>query len=172
MSSSNIASEYERNPLMKSKIDIIEFRNRLKENTKIGLPSLKIQLGILSTFADNSQCFYGTFDKSTFELIINSNYSPSFYLLRGSYKKTEKNLIVNYNLEPIDKLRVYWVKYFPFIALIFCNSIFYFEVEPPLELYVIFNVIIIFISFLIRPIIKWQNRKLKLKFNKIFEIIE
>ena len=30
---------------MKSKIDITEFRNRLKENTKIGSPKLKIEWG-------------------------------------------------------------------------------------------------------------------------------
>ena len=157
---------------MKSKIDIIEFRNRLTENTKIGLPSLKIQWGILSIFADNSQCFYGKFDNSTFELIINSNFSPSFYLLKGTYKKTEENLIVNYNIEPIDKLRIAWIKYFPIIALIMCNSIFYFEAKPPIEIYIIFNVFIILISVIMKPIIISQNRKLKRKFIKIFEIAE
>ena len=157
---------------MKTKIDITEFRNRLKENTKIGSPKLKIEWGILSIFANNSKCFYGKFDNSTFELITNSNFSPSFYLIKGKYKKTEENLIVNYNIEPIDKLRIAWIKYFPIIALIMFNSIFYFEVKPPIEIYIIFNAFIIFISFIMKPIIKWQNRKLKRKFNKIFEITE
>jgi hypothetical protein len=40
---------------MKSRIDITEFRNRLKDNTKIGNPSLKITWGILSIFNDNSK---------------------------------------------------------------------------------------------------------------------
>jgi hypothetical protein len=76
-----VTTENEKTPLMKSKIEITEFRNRLKDNTKIGSPKLKIQWGILSIFADNSKCFYGNFDHSTFELITNSNFSPSFYFI-------------------------------------------------------------------------------------------
>ena len=53
---------------MKSKIDITEFRNRLKDNTKIGSPKLKFPLGFFSVFTDNSKCFYGRFDNSTFEI--------------------------------------------------------------------------------------------------------
>jgi hypothetical protein len=157
---------------MKSKIDITEFRNRLKDNTKIGSPKLKIQWGILSIFADNSKCFYGNFDNSTFELIANSNFSPSLYFLKGIYKKTEKNLIVNYSVEPVGRLRIAWVKYFPIIAFIMCNSVFYFEAKPPIEIYIIFNVFIVFISIFSRLNIKWQNKKLERKFKKIFEITE
>lgn len=60
---------------MKSKIDIAEFRNRLKDNTKIGSPKLKIPLGFFSIFTDNSKSFYGNFDNSNFELTTNSNFS-------------------------------------------------------------------------------------------------
>ena len=158
---------------MKSKIDITEFRNRLKDNTKIGSPKLKIPLGFFSIFTDGSAgCFYGDFDDSTFRLIKNSNFSPAFYFLKGTYKNTEKNLIVNYSVEPVGKLRIAWIKYFPIIAFIKCNSIFYFEAKPPLEIYIIFNIFIIFISIFSRLNIKWQNRKLKRKFNKIFEIVD
>lgn len=80
---------------MKSKIGINEFRNKLKDHTKIGTSSSKIQWGIFSIFADNSKCFYGHFDNSTFELITNSNFYPPFYILKGTYKITEKNLTVN-----------------------------------------------------------------------------
>ena len=167
-----VTTENEKTPLMKSKIEITEFRNRLKDNTKIGSPKLKIQWGILSIFAHNSKCFYGNFDNSTFELITNSNFSPSFYFLKGTYKNVEKSLIVNYSVEPVGKLRIAWVKYFPIIAFIMCNSVFYFEAKPPIEIYIIFNVFIVFISIFSRVVIKWQNKKLKTKFNKIFEIIE
>ena len=71
---------------MKSKIDITEFRNRLKDNTKIGSPKLKIPLGFFSIFTDNSKCFYGRFDNSTFEIIKNSNFIPSLYFLKGTYE--------------------------------------------------------------------------------------
>lgn len=157
---------------MKSKIDITEFRNRLSENTKIGSPKLKIPLGFFSVFTDNSKCFYGKFNDSTFKLIQNSSFLPSFYFLKGNYKKTEGNLIVNYSFEPVGKLRMTWIKYFPMIALIMCNSIFYFQAKPPIEIYIIFNAFIIFISVLSRLNIKRQKKNLKRKFNKIFEIID
>jgi hypothetical protein len=157
---------------MKSKIDITEFRNRLKENTKIGSPKLKIEWGVLSIFfADNSKCFYGKFDDSTFEIIKNSKFFPSYYFLKGTYKNSEKNLTVNYSIEPVSKLIIPGIKYFPIIVFIMFNSIFYFEVKPPIEIYIIFNVFIILISVFSRLNIKWQNRKLKRKFNKIFEIV-
>lgn len=157
---------------MKSKIDITQFRNRLKENTKIGSPKLKIPMGFFSIFSDNSKCFYGNFDNSTFELIINSNFSPASYFIKGTYKNTEKNLMVNYSFEPIGKLRIAWIKYFPIIAFIVSNSVFYFQVKPPIEIYIIFNTFIVFISIFSRLNIKWQKNKLKRKFNKIFEITE
>ena len=157
---------------MKSKIDITEFRNRLKDNTKIGSPKLKFPLGFFSVFTDNSKCFYGRFDNSTFEIIKNSSFVPSLYFLKGTYEKTEKNLTVNYSLEPVGKLRLVWVKYFPIIALIMCNSIFYFQAKPPTKIYLIFNSFIVFISIVSKLNIKWQSRNLKRKFNKIFEITE
>ena len=157
---------------MKSKIDIPEFRNRLKIHTKIGMPSLKIQWGFLSIFADNSEWFYGKFDNSAFELIKNSNFFPSFYCLKGTYKKTEENLIVNYSIEPIDKSRIGYIKYFPIVAFIIFNGVFYFQAKPPLEVYIIFNLFIVFIFFFSKVYVKWQNKKLKRKFNKIFEITD
>lgn len=157
---------------MKSKIGINEFRNKLKDHTKIGTSSSKIQWGIFSIFADNSKCFYGHFDNSTFELITNSNFYPPFYILKGTYKITEKNLTVNYSFEPVGKLRIVWIKYFPIIALIMCNSIIYFEAKPTIKIYIIVNAVIILISVFSRINIKWQNRKLKRKFNKTFEIVD
>ena len=102
---------------MKSKIDITEFRNRLKENTKIGSPKLKIPLGLFSIFTENSKYFYGNFDNSTFEIIKNSNFFPSFYFLKGTYKNIEKSLIVNYTIEPLGKLRVAYIKYLSLIHI-------------------------------------------------------
>lgn len=157
---------------MKSKIDITEFRNRLKENTKIGSPKHKIPLVFFSLFTENSKYFYGNFDNSTFEIIKNSNFFPSFYFLKGTYKNIEKNLIVNYTIEPLGKLRIAYIKYFPIIALIIFNSIFYFQAKPPIEIYIIFNLFIVFISIISRLNLIRQNRNLKRKFNKIFEITE
>ncbi|MBY0487899.1 MAG: hypothetical protein K2P85_12030, partial [Flavobacteriaceae bacterium] len=128
--------------------------------------------GILSIFFDNSKYFYGNFDNSTFELIANTNFSSSFYILKGTYKKTEENLIVNYSFEPIGKFIIAWIKYFPIIALIMFNYILYFEEKKPMEMYIVCNLFIIFISIIFRLNLKWQNKKLKRKFNKIFEITD
>ncbi|GAA4042556.1 hypothetical protein [Flavobacterium chungnamense] len=157
---------------MKSKIDITEFRNRLKENTKIGAPKHKIPLVFFSLFTENSKYFYGNFDNSTFEIIKNSNFFPSFYFLKGTYKNIEKSLIVNYTIEPLGKLRVAYIKYFPVIAMIIFNCIFYLHAKPPIEIYIISNLFIVFISIISRLNIIWQNRNLKRKFNKMFEITE
>jgi len=157
---------------MKSKIDITEFRNRLKENTKIGSPKHKIPLVFFSLFTENSKYFYGNFDNSTFEIIKNSNFFQSFYFLKGTYKNIEKSLIVNYSIEPLGKLRIAYIKYFPVIALIIFNSIFYFQAKPPIEIYIIFNLFIVFISIISRLNIIRQNRNLKRKFNKMFELTE
>ena len=157
---------------MKSKIDITEFRNRLKVNIKIGAPSLKIPLGFFSIFINNSKCFYGNFDNSTFEIITNSNFLPPSYFLKGTYKNMGGNLYINYTVKPVGKLRIAWIKYFPIIMLIMFNCIFYFEVKPPIEIYIIFNLFIVLISFFSGLIIKWEKKKLERKFNKIFEIFE
>lgn len=157
---------------MKSKLDITEFRNRLEDNTEIGSPKLKIPLGFFSIFTDNSKCFYGRFDNSTFEIIKNSNFVPSLYFLKGTYQNTEKILTVNYSLEPVGKVRLAWIKYFPIIVLIICNSIFYFQVKPPTKVYIIFNLFIVFFTIVSRINIKRQNKELQEKFNKIFEIKE
>ncbi|WP_433830265.1 hypothetical protein [Flavobacterium anhuiense] len=155
---------------MTTKIDITEFRNRLKENTKIGSPELKIEWGILSIiFADNSKIFYGKFDNSTFEITKNSNFFSSFYLLKGTYKN-EKKLTINYSIEPISKLGNAWIKYFPIMGFIMCNSVFYFQAKPPIEIYVIFNAFLVFISIFSRVIIKLQNKNMEQKFIEIFEI--
>jgi hypothetical protein len=157
---------------MKSKLDISEFRNRLKVNTKIGSPKLKIPLVFFSIFTDTSKCFYGSFDNSTFGIVQNNDFFPSLYFLKGTYKLTEQHLTVNYHLEPVGKIRLAWVKYFPIIAFLVFNSIFYFQEGIPTKIYVFFNIFIAFISIISRLFIKWQNRNLIRKFDKIFELTE
>lgn len=97
---------------MVSKINIDEFRNRLKANTKIGSPKIKIPMGFLAIFNTNQKCFYGSFDNSNFELTTNSNFVPVLYFLKGNYKSAENKLLVNYSVEPVGKFRIAWVKYF------------------------------------------------------------
>lgn len=45
---------------MKSKLNITEFRNRMRENMKVGSPKFKLSpFGFFTMFGDNSKPFYG-----------------------------------------------------------------------------------------------------------------
>ncbi|MBB1192579.1 hypothetical protein DNC80_02715 [Flavobacterium sp. SOK18b] len=156
---------------MISKIEIEEFRNRLKENTKIGSPKIKIPIGFLGIFRNNKKCFYGNFNNSNFVLTSNSNFAPVLYFLKGNFKSAENKLLVNYSVEPVGKLRIAWIKYFPLLMLIMCNYFFYYVVIPPKEVHIVFNIITVLISLFSTWILQIQKKKLRRKFNKIFEII-
>lgn len=155
-----------------SKIDIEEFRNRLKSNTKIGSPKIKIPMGFLAIFNTNQKCFYGNFDNSNFELTTNSDFGPVLYFLKGNYKSAENKLLVNYSVEPVGKLRIAWVKYFPIMMLIMCNYLFYYVVIPPKKVHITFNIIIVLIAILSAWLLQRQKKRLRIRFNKIFEIIQ
>ncbi len=99
--------------LSTSKIDIEEFRNRLKANTKIGSPKIKIPMGFLAIFNTNQKCFYGNFDNSNFELTTNSDFAPVLYFLKGNYKSTENKLLVIYSVRTCWKIKNCLGKIFP-----------------------------------------------------------
>lgn len=156
---------------MKSKLNIIEFRNRLKENTKIGRPELQLSLGILSIFFPSSKSFYGNFDDSTFRLTKNYNFTSGFYLLKGKYQNIDNKVKLNYIIEPMSKIGIIWLKYFPFIAMIGFNSFFFFNIKnTPNDIYIVFNLFIVFIIFYSRWDIKRKKKNLEQKFTEIFEI--
>jgi amino acid transporter len=156
---------------MKSKLNIIEFRNRLKENTKIGRPELQLSLGILSIFFLSSKSFYGNFDDSTFQLTKNYNFTSGFYLLKGKYQNIDNKVKLNYIIEPMSKIGIIWLKYFPFVAMIGFNSFFFFNIKNAInEVYIVFNLFIVFIIFYSRWDIKRKKKNLEQKFIEIFEI--
>ena len=156
---------------MKSKLTIIEFRNRLKENTKIGRPDLQLSLGLLSIFFISSKSFYGNFDDSTFRLTKKYNFTSGFYLLKGKYQNINNKVKLNYVIEPISKIGVIWLKYFPFVAMIGLNSFFFFNIKnAPNETYIVFNLFMVFIIFYSRWDIKRKRKNLEQKFIEMFEI--
>lgn len=158
---------------MNSKLNITEFRNRLKENTKIGRPDIQLSLGIFSIFSISSKIFYGIFDDSTFRLTINYNFTSGFYILKGKYQNIDNKLKLNYNIEPISRIGIIWTKYFPFVALIGFNCFYFFNLKNlPNEIGITFNSFIVFIIFFSRWDMKRKKKNLKQKFSEIFEIIE
>lgn len=158
---------------MKSKLDITEFRDRLKNNTKIGFPNLQITLGIFSIFFYSSKCFYGKFNDSTFQLTINYNFTFPFYILKGKYKNINNELKLSYTIQPINKKGIVWINFFPFVLLILGNCFFYFNFKNvPGFIYIIFNFWILFFLFYSRWSLKRESEKLTQKFNRIFEVVE
>jgi hypothetical protein len=156
---------------MKSKLNITEFRNRLKENTKIGRAELKLSLGIFSIFFLSSKSFYGNFDDSSFRLTENYNFTSGFYLLKGKYQNINNKVKLNYTIEPMSKIGMIWLKYIPFVAIIGFNSFFFFNLKNvPNNIYIVFNLFFAFIIFHSRWNIKRKKKNLEQKFIEIFEI--
>lgn len=158
---------------MTSKLNITEFRDRLKDNTKIGSPQLQVKLGIFSVFFFNSKYFFGNFDDSSFRLIKNYNFTSSFYILKGNYKNINNKLKLNYIVEPLSKIGIIWMKFFPFIALIGFNCFFFFNFKNiPKEVYILFNLFIFYIILHSRWRLKTEKKKLEQKFIELFELTE
>jgi hypothetical protein len=158
---------------MKSKLNITEFRNRIKENSIIGSPKLKLSpFGIFTMFGGTSKTFYGNFDDSTFRFTMNSTILPTFYILKGKYKNTNNTLNVNYTIEPNSKFQIVWMKFFPIISLFAFNLFFLLSSrKTPFEVYIAFNSFIVFIIFFSRWVIKRKKKNLEQKFIETFELI-
>ena len=159
---------------MKSKLNINEFRNRIKENFKIGSPKLKLSpFAIFSIFGGISKTFYGNFDDSTFQFTMNYTISPTFYIIKGKYKNTNNKLNVSYTVEPNSKFQIVWMKFFPFISLFASNLIFLLSSrKTPNEVYIACNTFIVFITLFSRWDIKRKKKNLEQKFIEIFEIVQ
>lgn len=157
---------------MESKLNIIEFRNRIKDNTVIGNPKLKLisPFDLFRIFGSFSRPFYGNFDDSTFRLTTNSAVSPTFFMIKGNYRITNRTLFVNYTIEPTHKIQIIWLKYYPIIAFILCNSVFILIEKVPMQVYLIFNLFIVFSIFHSRWLPKRKMKSLEQKFKKIFEL--
>lgn len=157
---------------MESKLNIIEFRNRIKDNTVIGNPKLKLisPFDLFRIFGSFSKPFYGNFDDSTFRLTTNSAVSPTFFMIKGNYRITNRTLFVNYTIEPTHKIQIIWLKYYPLIAFVLCNSVFILIEKVPMQVYLIFNLFIVFSVFHTRWLPKRKIKNLEQKFKKIFEL--
>jgi hypothetical protein len=160
---------------MKSKLTISEFRNRLKTHIKIGSPNLKSSLfGIFTMFGGgNSKIFYGLLDDSAFNLTMNSTIMPPLYVIKGKYKNTNSSLTINYTVEPNSKFGLLYLKFFPVFSLFGINLFFLLvEKNAPIEVYISFNLFVIFMIFFSRWDVKRRKKNMERKFIEIFEIIQ
>lgn len=160
--------------LMESKLSVSEFREKLKKNTKIGSPKLKLShFGFVSFSGGNSKIFYGNFDNKVFRLTMNSTLSPTFYIIKGDYKTINGVLNIDYDIQPNSKYNSVWKDFFPVVALVPINFLFFISKNTlPTESYIVFNIAILFMLFYSRWDTKRKRKNLEQKFREVFEIFD
>ncbi len=94
---------------MQSKLNITEFREKLKNSTKIGHPQIKTNTPLNLFFFDSSKSFYGRYNDSTFYLTLNLRITHSSYLIKGNYKFVNKKLQIQYEIFPKFKYQKYFL---------------------------------------------------------------
>ena len=159
---------------MQSNLNINEFRNRLKNFTKIGHPKLKLSpFPTFSIFGDSSKKFYGLYDDSSFSLTSNFIINPTYFILRGNYKTINGKLQIQYKLYPRYKYQTHWwIFVFVFGFLIF-NYLLVTDLHESKSQTILFtNIILIFMIGYAYFDITRRRRKLEKNFIKIFEIIK
>jgi len=162
----------ETNQTMESKLSLPEFRARLRDNTEIGSPKLKLSpFGLFAGFG-GSNPFYGLFDDQSFRLTLNSSVNPTFFIIKGKYKITNEKLLINYDIEPSTKFYLAWVKFFPISVLILVNLLFVSSKNINIEAVFVFNIVLIFFIFYSRWNLKYKRKNIEQKFIEIFEIIK
>jgi hypothetical protein len=155
---------------MISKINITEFRARLIENTKCGNPKIKgTPFAMLSAFGETDKKFYGSYNKTKFELTKNATFFAAPFIILGEINsKNNTQTEVSYQVKPIG-FGYYWMKYMPIFAIIIFNLILYYE-STPTKVYRIINpILLIIISF--SRYYMWRKKKnLITEFKNVFEI--
>lgn len=157
---------------MQSYINIAEFRNRLKSNTKIGHPKLKLSpFAMFLMFGNSSKIFYGLFDDHSFSLTSNFRTSPTYYILRGNYKTENGKLQIEYNIAPRYKYQIYWWIFIPILGFaVFNYSLLSGQNKPDSEVPIIVNLFLIFMVIYAYLNIRLKRRKLEKNFIEIFEV--
>ena len=156
---------------MQSNLNVIEFKNKLKNNVKIGHPKLKFFTPISLFFYDSSKPFYGRYDDSMFSLTSNLKVAQTFFILRGHYKIVDKKLDIQFEVLPRLKYQSYWWTFcivIGFVGLVYLNITKLSESNKS-DLIVIDIFYMFLVSFGILYLILGK-RNLKKKFIKVFEI--
>ena len=155
---------------MISKINIIEFRERLNKNTKLGNPKIKgTPFAITSISGESDKTFFGTFDKTKFKLTENATLFPTPYIISGEINpKNDTQTEIIYEVKPIG-FGYYWFKYMPIFGIIVFNLILYTE-SAPLKVYQIMNPVMFSFIVFSRFYIWRKKNKLVNDFKRIFGI--
>jgi Flp pilus assembly protein TadB len=93
--------------------------------------------------------------------------------MKGKYKNTNNTLTINYTIEPNSKFGLLYLKFFPVFALFGINLFFLLVLKKaPIEIYISFNLFVIFMIFFSRWDLKRRKKNMERKFIEIFEIIQ
>lgn len=155
---------------MESKLNLSEFRLRLKNNTEIGSP--KAALGQVRIFPISGAVkpFYGFFDDKSFRLTVNSPKSSTPFIVKGNYKDVNNKVRVDYSVESNNKFQVIWARYSPIILILAINIFFLFFARGLRRASTIVNLFLLFMAFYSRWNEEKKRKKLEQKFISIFEI--
>lgn len=155
---------------MISKINIGEFRERLDKNIKYGNPRIKgTPFGAFYIFSESNKTFFGTYDKTKFELTKNFITQITPFIISGQIQSIGNNKTeVNYEIKPIG-FGYYWMKYFLVLAIPVFNLILYSQ-SAPLEIFKIANLVLFAMAVFNYFYIRRKKNKLEKDFKKIFEI--
>ena len=155
---------------MISKINFIEFIERLNKNTKLGNPKIKgTPFAVLTISGESEKPFFGTFDKTKFKLTENATLFPTPYTISGEINpKSDTETEINYIVKPIG-VGYYWLKFMPIFGIFVFNLILYTQ-SAPLKAYQIMN-LFIFVLIVSSRFYMWRKKnKLETNFKRIFEI--
>lgn len=155
---------------MQSKIDILEFRNRLSKNTTIGNPNINgTPLVVFTMMHSSKKKFYGRINNNSFEITRHNTFYPIPYKIKGDFNSDNNSKTkVNYIIKPIW-FGYLWIRIIPGVFLLFVipGAIWNPELTFPLG---IFGSIIMLMSIVSIYRIERRKRNFEIDFKRMFEI--
>jgi hypothetical protein len=159
---------------MISKLNITEFKGRLKYHTKIGDPILKLTPFIIFTiFSKTGKIFYGGYDDSQFELTKNAEYWPIPYIIKGTYRaKNKSETELTFEIKTIKFY--YWItRIFSMTPIFIINFILITRMDKSqlnIFLVIIMNLVLIPLFSLPFIIEKQMRKGMEKRFRNIFVV--
>ena len=155
---------------MISKINSVEFSKCLQNNTKYGNPKIKgTPFAVFTVLGESNKMFFGTYNKTNFELTKNATFFPTPFIISGEIKpKINNHTEINYQVKPIG-FGYYWFKYLPLIGILIFNLIFYTE-SAPFEMFIIMNTFLIGLNIFSHFYLWRKKNRLVKDFEKVFKI--
>ena len=156
---------------MQSKLNISEFRSKLKDSTKIGHPKVKLSpFGIFSMFSGSSKIFYGLYDETTLSLTSNLRVNQVPFIIKGSHKNVNGKVQVQYKLTPRYKYQNYWWIFTSVLSFVFGNTTILNDNDFNIIRFTILNLFLLFLVIYAFFNISRGKRRLENNFINSFEI--